>query len=612
MKPQRPWLKWFIVLLSVYAAAGLALAGAWLSGRASVMNWTMGAGAVVACAWLAIGAVQLWREPMVRLIACGFAVATVAAWAYWLYHTGHPAAASGIVGVVALIALFFGGLYLIKLALWPGLPTAGIASVARTVIDEAIRLKVAIVFIAILLILVPMLPVLMDADDQLKYRIQRFLHYSLSLSTFLLSILTILLACRTITSDLRERQVFLSLTKPLSRWEYLAGKWLGIVLLNLLLLAVAGGGVYAFTKALAAHGPGDLGLAVDMYDRRAVDEQVLVARQAVMPQPPPTFDLAAQFNAEVERMRETGGDVGEAGEPVPPKTAQEIMNRLQAKWHSIGRFNTQAYVFTGLDAAARYGNEVQLRLKPRSSQSPPDGLVHLAMRINGRPWPVQPLADDNVHVLSLPVALVDDSGTMYIEIANVNLSDPESTLNSTVSFTPGEGLQLLYRVGTFEGNLVRALLMIWLRLAYLTMLGLAAGTFLGFPVACLLSLLVFLIAQLSGFLTESLSYYAALPSDKLPAWEWLVTLIGSNWDKLMEGKIYDVLKVIVGLFGKSAVYIVPSFSEFNPVPRVSDGLIVTRDMLSQTAWRVGVVWTGVLALGGWLIFRKRELAKVTV
>ncbi len=57
---------------------------------------------------------------------------------------------------------------------------------------------------------------------------------------------------RTVSSELDEKQAFLTLTKPVSRAGYLAGKWLGIMGLNVLLLAVSGVGVFAFVKVLAS------------------------------------------------------------------------------------------------------------------------------------------------------------------------------------------------------------------------------------------------------------------------------------------------------------------------------------------------------------------------
>src|SRR5690606_23738088 len=86
--------------------------------------------------------------------------------------------------------------------------------------------------------------------------------------------------------------------------------------------------------------------------------------------------------------------------------------------------------------------------------------------------------------------------------------NPEGSRPATIAFVPGDGLQMLYRVGSFEANLARGMTMLWLRLGFLAMLGLAASTFLSFPVACLLCLLVYFTSAGSAYLAESLEVYA--------------------------------------------------------------------------------------------------------
>ena len=55
--------------------------------------------------------------------------------------------------------------------------------------------------------------------------------------------------------EIATRQIHMTLTKPLGRVQYLLGKWLGIVLLNAVLLVVAGIATYGFTTAIASNPP---------------------------------------------------------------------------------------------------------------------------------------------------------------------------------------------------------------------------------------------------------------------------------------------------------------------------------------------------------------------
>ncbi len=87
------------------------------------------------------------------------------------------------------------------------------------------------------------------------------------------------------------------------------------------------------------------------------------------------------------------------------------------------------------------------------------------------------------------------------------------------TFAPGEGLEIFYRVGGFGSNLTKALGVLWVRLGFLAALGLAAATFLSFPVACLFCFLMFFAAVGSEYLSESLSSYASIPRDEVGWWD---------------------------------------------------------------------------------------------
>ena len=67
------------------------------------------------------------------------------------------------------------------------------------------------------------------------------------------------------------------MTKPISRGQYLLGKWVGIVLLNALLVAIAGGGVWTFARVLQT------GKERNPLDRIEVNDHLLVARDVRAP-----------------------------------------------------------------------------------------------------------------------------------------------------------------------------------------------------------------------------------------------------------------------------------------------------------------------------------------
>ncbi|MEX0885859.1 MAG: hypothetical protein WD009_05410 [Phycisphaeraceae bacterium] len=601
------WYTWLAVLL-ILAVAGEALA--WLVAAqgmpvaGGVIAW---AARVAAAGWVGYG-LWRWREqPWVRrttlaVIATVLALLLLRLCVAMGWHGG----AIAVAGVYAMAAGFVLGLLLIRLLLSGGHPILG---VARTLIDEAVRMRVALVFIIALLLALPALPLAMDPAELLRYRIQSFLSWSLMAVGALLSLMTVFLAVATITRELHDRQVFLTLTKPVARVQYLAGKWLGIALLNLLLVGVCGGGIYVFTQVLAQQPPAAGESAT------AVREQVLAARIAVGPRPSAGVNLPERLEQRLLQYQQIQPEVyGEPGTPperLPGTLRREVERQVKAEWMSVGPRQTRTFRFENVPRPRGDQGQVQLRLEPNLTGASPDERVYLEMRINGRPYRVPPLAEANYHVLPIPAAYFDEHNTL--EIAIINRGRDPSVQPPGVAFNPSDGLQILSRADSFEANLLRGLAMLWLRLGFLAMLGLAAGAFMSFPTACLLGLLVYIAAASSGYLYESLNEYAYLPGAEQSSGLDPITAAPARFiERLAEGEYGDAFKVIVRVIGSAFMLFVPSFADYNPGPLLADGLLVSWRHLGHAAVWVGAVWTGAMGVIAWLIFRNRELARVTV
>ena len=544
------------------------------------------------------------RRAVIALIAAGIvaAVSVALGWSALLYI---------LAGVVGMTVTFFVGLWLIRGALSAGSPTIG---VARTVVDEAIRMRMPVVFIVGVILVVPVLPFVLDPSDRLEYRLQSFLSWSSIAVSLLLSLMTIFLAIGTLTRELERRQVFLSLTKPVRRWQYLLGKWLGIASLNLVLVATAGVGVYAFTLWVADQP------ARDAQDRAAVRERVLVARQAQSPSPAdPNY-----FQREVERRRQivreqpagtisgaTGGD----SEVNSLRLERSIRRAVINEWFTVGPRSAKTFVFSGLSEARREADEVQLRIEPKAASGAMD-VVRLAMRLNGRDYapspgtPLHTLTTDTPHVLRIPKDVIDDQGVLRLEIANPSFGEQAQP---TVSFNSEDGLQLLYRVGGFAPNLARSMALLWIRLAFLAALGLAAATFLGFPVAALLCTMVLMAASGGEFLIDSLESYAASPPRDIDnAWDRLMWYPTALIKQFSEGAFGESAKLLIAMLGQAFTSIVPSFERYGGGELLSGGRLVSLGRVGEAIWKVGLWWGGLAGLAGYLLFRRKELAKITV
>ncbi|MCC6679315.1 MAG: ABC transporter permease subunit [Phycisphaeraceae bacterium] len=608
MQP-RP-LTWWIVMLSLLVAGGAISAWLWLTDQRLAAIWVNGTFDLLAAAWLAMG---LWRwrsHPVagrIGVVVAGTATAALLCNIFIVFERN--ALTITTVGVWAMSIGFYLALQLARRLLSGGWPVLG---VARTLLDEAVRLKAVAVLLVMLFILVPCIPLLIDPTERLTYRVQQFLTYSLIGITTLLSLLTIVVAVTTITRELEQRQIFLTMSKPVSRGQYLLGKWLGMAVLNALLVAVCGVAIYTFTMLLAQQP------ATMPEDARELHEQVLVARQVVSPRPQDPAQLSQAFSERLATLRQQEpqlyGQPGEAESALRNEARDAIQKQVITAWFAVSPRSSQTYVFRGLTPARQNAQTVQFRLKPKSAGVPKEDVVYLALRFNNRNDRVmtRKIGDGKYHVIEVPTELIDDKGDLSIEIYNPPREQIDGGSATTINFNTTDGLQLLYRVDSFEANLTRAMILLWLRLCFLGMLALATGTFLGFPVAALLATLICVAASGSSFLNQSLSDYAAFPKATVPLWDRLMFIPRGFIDFLQKGEFWNAFKLIVALIGSSFMKLVPGFSEFSPTQSIAYGLHLPFHLVGRAALWLGVIWTGATGIVAWLIFRARELARVQV
>ena len=360
---QHKWFKWLVVCLAlplVGTGVGFLLIaqGALIYGAA--VFYTFAAALLL---WVYWGIYQARHHRAARLagliLTTGLAVAALGG---ALWRSGWNSLTIAMVGIWAMTVGVYLGLGLLRLLLAPGHPITG---VARTLLDEALRMRIVRAMLIVLLLLLPVMPLLLRGEEQLQFRLQTFLSLSLLLVSVMLSLVTIFLGCWTISNEVSDHRIFLTLTKPVPRWQYLLGKFLGIALLDLLLLAIAGGGIYTFTRILQ-QGP-----AHDEADRVAAAQQVLSARQAYAPYPPATVDVNAIKLARLKQLRADFPQEYPPDKPPTPAQWQAIDNAVMGQWHTIPPSRGRLFVFKDLDPHAPRGS-VHLRLKPDPAENTRD------------------------------------------------------------------------------------------------------------------------------------------------------------------------------------------------------------------------------------------------
>jgi hypothetical protein len=468
-------------------------------------------------------------------------------------------------------------------------------SVAHTVIKEASRSRISLVFIILLLLALPMIPLWLDPEVPLRYRIQTFISRSLSLTFVLAACMTVFLSCATVAFEIRDRQIWHLMTKPLSRFNYLIGKWLGVVSVNLILLLVAGVSIFTFVQYLRATpvAPGMQG----QLDALQVETEVLTARVAIIPD---------YHHLDEEQVRERRQQYIERHpelailDQVPIDKQREIDEEIQRRhlagqrsiWPGLGR----EFLFTGLDRAKEIGAPLTLRyrfwiLKSDQHATFPAGIVFNNDERTAREVTYVP---SMVHVSTIPSEFIRDDGTLLVTIYNLHEMLPGQQGTGAINFDMND-LELLYKVDNFEINFLRAMLVTWTKLAFLAILGIACATFLSFAVACLLTFTIFLAGSIAPFLAIALLEYHVVPAQHV---DWSDVAMVIQW--AFTSFIYMIADGLVFLLG--------AFGEVKPMQDLVEGKFIPWSEVLLGFLRIGMLWSGAALLVGYFVIRSRQLA----
>jgi hypothetical protein len=583
----------FLILFQWLADLGGAVARGLLASHAA-------SGFAAPGAWMYLIPVPVFALLLLSLLLVDFAASRTGWWLRVRTALAEDARArTGLVGLALFLMLILASLLnrqyhfaisllaipvvcLLVLLLERMLTNSRIWAVARHMIAEAIRMKIALVFIAIIALVLPVLPFTVAGDGlTLKSQVQSFLAYSLGITGFLLSVLTVFLACAALSNEIRYRHIFMVASKPLPRWQFFAGKWLGIATLNAALLGMTGVAVWGFTLYLKSRPttvPGD---------REALVAEVLNARHGIRPQEPNWEQVVED---RLRQLREEG-----QLEQIPlsgRRTMREnILSEAQTNWRTLRGGQVRDYVFPGLLVNREGEGWLHLHFKPISSAGVDDAMLRAVWQAGDRSEinTLMPMQEDEFivgrfHSIPIPVQAVNARGELHLRMFN-------ASPRVGVTFEGAESFELLFDVGSFGGNLARALIVIWCRLAFLAVVGLLASSFLSFPVACMACMLVLLVASMSGFLTEAIDWAGPRATGDDPLW---------------------VLGPLLRPLGQAFLWLVPDFSKFDPVGNVVGGRNVPLMWVLQSLIVLVFIKGLILGLVGSLVLTKRELAQVTV
>lgn len=449
-----------------------------------------------------------------------------------------------------------------------------LAAIAFLTVKAAFRYRLVVILAALLILTVVGLPLVLKDDGTARGLTQIVLTYTLGIISTLLGFATLWLSCGTLARDIEECQIQMVAVKPVARWQIWLGKWVGIMIVNALLLALSGGAVYSLIQWRA---------------KKLKPEEQIVLRNEVLVGRGAAREAQVELQPQVEKLM--------AERLKDPKVAamdrefvrKEITEMVKAREQVVApNFRRRWVVDLGHSAGSFRDRPLYLRVKFHAAK-PTQRDAFAANWFIGPPESPKirrysmELAADSYDEFPIDSSLVDDSGKLTIEFWNFN--------DMALLFPLEDGMEVLYHECGFGLNYARGLFIILLWIGLLAALGLTAASFLTFPVAAFFSLSMLIIGLSGGTLSK-------VVEDR--------TIMAVDHETGRYAKTYLDL-VLVPTFSVllKAVNLVEGFS---PVDSLSSGRSISWGQIGLAVGQIGFLFSGSFAALGITLFTRRELA----
>jgi hypothetical protein len=427
--------------------------------------------------------------------------------------------------------------------------------------------------VALLVLGLGSLPVVIQGDGALFGRVQVLIRYSLGFAAAVLALTTLWAACGGIAREIEDRRLFLVVAKPVHRHEIWFGKWAAIMALNTVLLLLVGG-ILAGMLAWALR-PG----AGNAAERQRAREHLLLARVEV-----PASPARDGFESMVRRQTATLLSAKADSPADESRLAAGVRRDLTRRVLAVAPTGSVTMTFR-MPARRLTEEPVVFSCRPETSRAD-RGFVVVRWDTDGAAspaWTTNYPAVPWQQVIPAGGSRTDDATTLTLT------REPDQNTGALLLAPDGVPPVLLVPTGTFGPNLLRTLAIIWCRLAFLAALGLAAGSLLSMPVAVCATFFAVVLLSSSGYVrTVAVTGVFYVPHDgdlPEPTWVDAATL-----------RLFKAMDVMTR-----------PLAELDPLPLIGEGRRVAWGMLGRAFAILACLYTGIAALVGIALFRRREL-----
>lgn len=449
-----------------------------------------------------------------------------------------------------------------------------ILAIASISLRTAFRSRIVICLLVALILVIIALPLTIKGDGTLPGYVQILLTYTLGVVVFVLSITTLWAGCASIAQEISERQIHLVLSKPVSRPEIWLGKWLSLLVLNAVMLAISAVTVYALLQWNTRDA------VLEPEEKRQLEEEILIARKGLEPEMP---DISRDVEAEVISFFET--NEGQNGLPPRDAVAEAARVELLSRAFTADPGETLAWIVK-VPGPLNSDDTILIRYK--------FALGTLGLEKMHGNWRVgHPKAGNIVefsredtanafHTLKVPANTVGPDLTLRIELKNTHPS------NVSMIFSPTDGMTALIPAGSFEANLLRAVSILFAHLALLAAIGVTSGSLLSLPVAALVSLYAIVLIKFIPYIEAMASQTNFLAEEQASPAAGLVNIF------------------LLASF-KTMQFLISPLETPNPLNSLGLGQLVSWADVGMALGIKMVLYGGVLCIAGGWLFNRREI-----
>ncbi|MEY4691409.1 MAG: hypothetical protein RIT19_1734 [Verrucomicrobiota bacterium] len=456
-------------------------------------------------------------------------------------------------------------------------------AVALLTVRAAFRYRLVVTLLGLLIALVFILPSAIKHDGSAQGFTQILITYTLSAITALLGFTTLWIACGTLARDIEEMQLFLIASKPIHRWQIWLGKWIGIMVVNLGMLAISGSVAYGLLQLRT----GELSPEQQVKLRN----EVLVARAGAKE---PAVDLTRDIQSLLkERLKDPS-----AAAMDPNLLRKQVEDLVKARQQVVPPGMLRRWeVPLGADAKRRLaGRPLFIRVKFFTTQYNSEGTLYPAYWEVGPPDGRRLRLENSLPAESFVEFGLDPRATAdLINAEGVLAVDFQNWTQQPLLFPLDEGMEVLFHEGGFALNYARGLLIIAFWLGLMTAVGLACSSFLSFPVASFCSIAL-LVLGLSGNTLKQVVDQGGIVG------------INSESGTVTEQTLVNQLSVAI--YG-SAKQLIDQVSGYSPISNLSTGRSITWLELFRAFVVINVLVGGGVSVVGIVVLTRRELAAPT-